>query len=82
MSEGIDIELHTTVTSVRREGEEWQIATEDKEFGPFDWVISTAPAAQTARLLPEFAFQTDVQNTKMLGCYALMLGFPEAAEPD
>jgi predicted NAD/FAD-dependent oxidoreductase len=82
LATGIDIELHTTVTALRRVGKEWRIETAGgNEFGPFDWVISTAPAAQTASLLPDFAFQTDVQKTKMLSCYALMLGFPETVTP-
>ena len=46
--------------------------------GPFDWVISTAPAPQSLLLMPScFAHRTVLERTTMSSCYSLMLGFTE-----
>jgi renalase len=46
--------------------------------GPFDWVISTAPAPQSRQLLPScFAYQSSLDKTVMSACSTLMLGFVE-----
>ncbi|MEM9841210.1 MAG: NAD(P)-binding protein [Pseudomonadota bacterium] len=45
-------------------------------WGPFDWVISTAPSVQTAALMPDhFAGQAALADVEMRGCFTLMLGF-------
>ncbi|MDG1462627.1 MAG: hypothetical protein P8R04_03580, partial [Gammaproteobacteria bacterium] len=52
-----------------------------EQLGRFDWVITTAPAAQTAALLPASTpIQASIQ-TQMSGCCALMLGFAEPSIP-
>ena len=52
--------------------------THGKTLGTFDWVISTAPAAQSAQLLPkEFAHFNALNTSTMLACFSLMLGFNE-----
>jgi predicted NAD/FAD-dependent oxidoreductase len=54
-----------------------------RELGRFDWVISTAPAAQTARLFEgHISPASALHNARMQGCYALMIGFnkPSASE--
>jgi predicted NAD/FAD-dependent oxidoreductase len=52
-----------------------------EDFGDFDWVISTAPAEQSAALMPEpFACKADLAGARMQGCYSLMLGY--ASLPD
>lgn len=44
----------------------------------FDWVISCIPAKQAVDLLPDkFADRHAIEQTKMLACYALMLGFDD-----
>jgi renalase len=49
-----------------------------ERYGPFDWVVSSAPAPQTQVLFPQdFAEHELIENKKMQGCYSLMLGFPE-----
>ena len=47
-------------------------------LGTFDWVISTAPAYQSARLMPEaFAEGPALALVQMQGCYTLMVGLAE-----
>ena len=55
----------------------WQLSFKDGAVaGPFDWVVSTAPAEQTQILLPEqFSGQASLRDVDMSGCFALMLGF-------
>ena len=51
----------------------------DKEcraLGAFDWVVSTAPSTQTARLFGGYLSPAeDLPAVRMLGCFTLMLGF-------
>lgn len=55
----------------------WRLFDDNGDsLGIFDWVISTAPAPQTAALLPpDCAFHSDVEAIQMRACFALMLGF-------
>ena len=47
-----------------------------REYGVFDWVISTAPAPQSLALLPDdFVHRRALQRARMRGCFTLMLGF-------
>jgi predicted NAD/FAD-dependent oxidoreductase len=50
----------------------------DKEgasYGPFDWVISTAPAPQTSALFEKITSQSVFSEYNYRSCYSLMLGF-------
>jgi len=53
----------------------------DKEgeiYGPFDWVLSSAPCHQAANLIPDnFQDYAHIANAKMDGNYTLMLGLKE-----
>ena len=76
MAEEIDVTLATRIGSITRKGVQWQLASETGEdCGLFDWVISTAPAEQTVRLMPAgFAATDALRAVKMQGCYSLMVG--------
>lgn len=77
-------QLNTKIEAIEGEVGEWQLRTQEGvHIGPFDWVISTAPAPQTADLLP---FNPDdaaaLQSVKMLGCFTLMITLqPESHLP-
>lgn len=82
----IDIRLATKVSHVSSDhslsGCRWRIAVEqgsDERDNPdivADWVISTAPAPQTAGIIPPSAsFHQQLSEVKMQGCFTLMLGF-------
>ena len=74
-----DLQVHSAfhVDRVERVGDQSTLINkEGDQAGPFDWVISTAPSVQTAALLPAtFNGQDTLQAVKMVGCFALMLGF-------
>ncbi len=79
LATGIDVRLRTPVESVTAASPGWQLtAADDADLGVFDWVVTTAPAAQSAQLLPtSFAHHADVTETQMQACFALMLSFAE-----
>lgn len=73
----LDVRTGVQIEALQRGPDGWLLCTDAGErFGPFDWVISTAPAPQAAALLPDtFAGQTALSQVEMLGCFTLMLGF-------
>ena len=83
LSKNLDIKLNTEV-SIQKSVEMWKVVGSDGEvFGHYDWVISTIPAKQSLKLLPDYFSHHDaLKQKKMLGCYSLMLGFDEALDLD
>lgn len=83
LAAGLDIKLSMEIAPLTQKAEgRWVLHTkEGTNLGAFDWVISTAPPAQTQRLfeaaLPEDAHFPAV---KLQGCYTLMLGFAKPWE--
>lgn len=82
LAKPLNVALSTRVDGIQKAGDKWQLTGEEAQtLGEFDWVISSAPAAQTEMLLPkEFAAMERIKATKMKGCYALMLGFEQPLE--
>ena len=73
MSTGLDVHRGQRVAGLRRMAENWTVMLEDGTEKPgYDWVLSTAPAEQSALLLEDLADWTTI---RMQGCYSLMLGF-------
>ncbi len=77
-----DVRIKTEIDTLHKDSKGWFLSDKNSvNYGPFDWVISTAPAPQTAKLLPtEFARHTDIADVAMQGCYSLMLGFSEGLD--
>lgn len=66
----------SAVERLHRAKDGWWLDLESgKRFGPYGLVCSTAPAPQTARLLPQF--QPELLKVQMQPCFAWMLGFPK-----
>lgn len=76
LAKDIDVRVSTKIIAIQNHGK-WHLTNELGEcVGIFDWVISTAPAQQTAELMPEsFNHHSYITSAKMVGCYSLMLGF-------
>ena len=79
LAEGLSIQLQTEVTALVRHGEQWDIQTGDgRILGPYDWVISSAPAPQTQHLFADhYTGQTVPEQATMRACYTLMLGLTQ-----
>ena len=78
LAKDLNVLLNTRIVTLRRDGK-WQLLTEKNQVhDSFDLVISTAPSAQTADLLPmEFQYHNEINNIQMQPCFSLMLGFSE-----
>jgi len=74
-----NINLKTEIKSLIQEPTGWFLTDHnDTLHGPFDWVISTAPAPQTAHLFPHvMAEYNQISTIQMTGCYSLMIGLNE-----
>ena len=81
LNQDIEVATNIRVSEIKRR-DKWHVFGEDnEELGVFDWVISTAPAPQTAGLFPEqFEFSTELSAVKMLPCFAVMLGFDQTVD--
>lgn len=73
----LDVRAGCRIEALDRGAEGWHVKDAGGSTqGPFDWVISTAPAPQTEALLPEtFDGIERLAAVTMQGCFALMLGF-------
>ncbi|MDB4637879.1 MAG: FAD-dependent oxidoreductase [Planctomycetaceae bacterium] len=78
----LDVHLETLIAPPIRSGERWLIADEHEfVLDEFEYVITSAPAAQSAKLLqaaPEL--QRIAENVSMTGCWAVMVSFPQPLE--
>lgn len=79
LADGLTVRQNTTVETLQRDGQTWRLADSDgNTLGSFDWVLCTAPAAQTAALVPvESPLHRMAGDAEMRACFALMLGFDE-----
>ena len=74
MAEGLDIRLEFRVAEIVGEPGRWHIRSDDAVEGPFDWVVATAPAPQTAALLPaSFSHHDTLREVGMHACFTLMI---------
>lgn len=80
MAEGVDVRVKVQISKMTRDGDDWHlIDSEGETYGPYDWVISAAPAPQASALLPDmFTGHEALKAVRMQGCFTLMLGFKNA----
>lgn len=72
----------TEIRKIERRGDSnWLVTTDQARFGPFDWVVSTAPAPQSSRL---FASASDpgFDDVTFDPCIALMVALETAPSFD
>ena len=79
LTKDLNVQLNKKITSIEK-NDTWTLTDQQgNKFSKFDWLITTAPAAQTTDLLPkEFKYYQDIKSTKMIACFSLMLGFSQA----
>jgi len=84
LAEGLQIRKEATVVALKRAEDGWSLTDgEGQDLGRFDLVISTAPAPQTIRLLPEaFSGREALSSVRMSGCFTLMIGLDEPLDLD
>jgi predicted NAD/FAD-dependent oxidoreductase len=71
------VELNAQVTGIDAASDRWLVKLQSGEQrGPFDWIVSTAPAPQTRNLLPaDFQGARALSGLELAGCFSLMLGY-------
>ncbi|QEE45043.1 amine oxidoreductase [Rhizobium sp. WL3] len=76
MAEGLHIRKEAAVAALEPAKDGWSVTdSEGQDLGRFDVVISTAPAPQTIRLMPEaFSGHAAMKTVKLSGCFTLMIG--------
>lgn len=77
MGQGLRIKLHCRIVQLDQDASRLWRLTDDNGimYGPYDWVVTTAPAEQSAALLPwHFEHHAVLRQAKMDGCYTLMFG--------
>lgn len=80
LAKDLNVSLNTQIDSIEKTNEgHWQLVdSEQVVVSEVDWVIVTAPAQQSLQLLPkDFPNRQVISDIKMLGCFALMLGFEQ-----
>lgn len=79
LADGLQVRKEATVTALKRSEHGWALAdSEGQDLGDFDLVMSTAPAPQTIRLMPEaFSGREALARVRMSGCFTLMVGLGE-----
>jgi renalase len=77
LAQGLNVVLGTEVAPLaERSDGPWQLVDKDgATLGTFDWVIATAPPAQTERLFAKHRMLGAHPVPALQGCYALMLGY-------
>jgi len=71
------VELEAEVKDINSAVGGWLVELQSGEqCGPFDWIVSTAPAPQSSALLPaEFLHHEVLSKARLSACFSLMLGF-------
>ncbi|NND35785.1 MAG: FAD-dependent oxidoreductase [Gammaproteobacteria bacterium] len=84
LADGLTVRANVNVQELERDGAGWHLIDATlASLGPFDWVVSSAPAPQTAALLPDYSPLHDhARGIAMQACFALLLGFDAAPDPD
>lgn len=74
MARDCDITFNARIASISGTPGNWIMTTSAGEDGPFDWVFATAPAPQSAVLLPPaFAHHAALKAIRMTACFTLMV---------
>jgi len=83
LASDLDVRLPVQVTGLEQRAGSWYLRdAEGGTHGPFDWVVCSAPAAQTAALAPTgFAHAPALAAVRMRANFTLMLGFESPVEP-
>jgi len=79
LAAGLDVRTETEIAALEADGARWRLVDGDGEpLGSFDWIVSTAPAAQTAALMPDaFGHRPRAASTEMQACFAMMVGLDD-----
>jgi predicted NAD/FAD-dependent oxidoreductase len=80
LASDLHVLLGTEVTEAVRGLQGWELTAQDgASLGSFDWLVLSAPAAQTANLLAEApSLKKRAEQVVMSGCWAVMVAVEES----
>lgn len=80
MASGLNVISQTKIAKLNKINGLWQIFDDKENFvGDFNWIFFAIPPLQVADILPqECCFFDELTKFKMMGCFALMLGFSQS----
>ena len=74
----LPLQLDTRIARVTCDGGGWRLLDEsNREYGPFDRLIVSFPAPQSARLLADHPLATEIQAVPMTPCWTVMAAFSQ-----
>lgn len=80
LSIGLDIRHSSKVGAVTGEPGRWFVNVRDRTEGPFDWVVTAAPAPQSSFILPaRFTHHDRLGDVEMNACFTLMVRLKSCA---
>jgi predicted NAD/FAD-dependent oxidoreductase len=83
LAKDVDVRLNQLIVSIKKPNAHWIVETTQAQYGGFDWVILTIPAAQARAMLPDnLNFNTQLSDVVMQPCFTLMLGYKTSKELD
>lgn len=84
IAQELDVRLQHRITKIVKKGDLVNIFDDkDNNLGEFDLVIVAVPPKQAIEILPrDFKFRNKLLKKKMVGCFAVMLGFAEPLAVD
>ena len=78
---GLRVRTGTQIVAIAQRSPGWTITTEANEaFGPFDTLVVTLPAPQSAALLGSHHFAAVASNVKMSACWTVMAALESRVE--
>lgn len=82
LSSNLNITLNAEITAIRKDRNGWTVSDSKGNLcGPFDWLVLTPPAPQTAVLAEAYPdLVAFCRERSLVGCFALMLGFATPIE--
>lgn len=84
LASNLNVFLNSEITAVSKDRNGWRVSDSNGSLaGPFDWIVLTPPAAQTAALAEAYPdLVTFCRDRSLVGCFALMLGYADPINLD
>lgn len=81
LADGIPVQFETRITSLERTERGWMLADAANETrGPFDHIVLSLPAPQTADLIRGHSLEVEVRAVPMTPCWAVLIAFEKRIE--
>jgi predicted NAD/FAD-dependent oxidoreductase len=81
LAAGIPVQFETRITRLERKEQCWTLTDSgERSHGPFDHIVLSLPAPQTADLIQGKSLEQEVRAVPMTPCWAVLIAFKERIE--